>query len=283
MRLTRQSLMLQCWFLSDAINQGGSMRRKIKGVLFDLDGVLYVGDKIVPGMHATLDYCRDNHIPFRFITNTSTRTVGDIADKLQRMGLEIMPDDIFSAVSASRDFLRQQDNPSVHLLIRDSAKSDFDEFVQDTQNPDFVIVGDIGAAWNYKLLNRVFRELMEGAELLAMHMNKYWQTEQGLQMDIGAFVVGLEFVSGKQAKVIGKPSQTFFKLAVESLDLSAEEVLVIGDDIENDIGGGHASGLAGVLVKTGKYREDIVKASDVIPDAIIDSIADLPEILESHR
>ncbi|MEQ8408308.1 MAG: TIGR01458 family HAD-type hydrolase [Gammaproteobacteria bacterium] len=259
------------------------MRRKIKGVLFDLDGVLYVGDKIVPGTHATLDYCRDNHIPFRFITNTSTRTVGDIADKLQRMGLEIMPDDIFSAVSASRDFLRQQDNPSVHLLIRDSAKSDFDEFVQDTQNPDFVIVGDIGAAWNYKLLNRVFRELMEGAELLAMHMNKYWQTEQGLQMDIGAFVVGLEFVSGKQAKVIGKPSQTFFKLAVESLDLSAEEVLVIGDDIENDIGGGHASGLAGVLVKTGKYREDIVKASDVIPDAIIDSIADLPEILESHR
>lgn len=259
------------------------MRRKIKGVLFDLDGVLYVGDEVVPGTHATLDYCRNNHIPFRFITNTSTRTVNDIANKLQRMGLDIAPDEIFSAVSASRDFLRQQDNPGVHLLIRDSAKSEFDEFDQNTETPDYVIVGDIGAAWNYELLNRVFRELMQGAELVAMHMNKYWQTEQGLQMDIGAFVAGLEFVSGKQAKIIGKPSQAFFKLAVDSLDMNEEDVLIIGDDIENDIGGGHASGLAGVLVKTGKYREDIVKASEVTPDAIIDSISDLPKILESHR
>ena len=168
----------------------------------------------------------------------------------------------------------------MHLLIRDSTRSEFSEFVQDDPNPDFVIVGDIGAAWNYELLNQVFNELMHGAELIAMHMNKYWQTEQGLQMDIGAFVAGLEFVSGKQATVIGKPSQDFFQLATDSLGLDPSQVLIVGDDIENDIGGGQASGLYAVLVKTGKYRDEVVRNSETTPDAVIDSIADLPALLE---
>jgi HAD superfamily hydrolase (TIGR01458 family) len=117
---------------------------------------------------------------------------------------------------------------------------------------------------------------MNGAKLVAMHRNKYWQTENGLRMDIGAFVAGLEYVAGCEAMVIGKPSQEFFKLAIQSLGLPTPNVAMIGDDIEADVGGAQAAGLTGILVRTGKYRADTVARSTVRPDADLDSIADLP-------
>jgi len=252
----------------------------IKGILFDLDGVLYVGETVIDGAHQALDWLRERKIPFRFITNTSTKSAQDIASKLREMGFAIDADMIFSAVTATRDYLHRQGTPSVHLLIRESARAEFAEFPQDVTNPDFVVVGDIGAAWNYQLLNRVFNELMNGAQLVAMHMNKYWQTEQGLQMDIGAFVAGLEFVTGKQARIIGKPSQEFFRLATAALELEPEQVLVVGDDIENDVGGGQAAGLQGALVKTGKYREEHAGRSEITPDFVLGSVADLPVIFD---
>jgi HAD superfamily hydrolase (TIGR01458 family) len=253
----------------------------IKGILFDLDGVLYVGDTVIEGAIQTLSIFAEKNLPMRFITNTSTRTAEDVANKLKALGFNIGGDQIFSAVSATRDYLRAKGKPSVHLLIREAAREEFADFPQDVSNPEYVVVGDIGAAWDYPLLNRVFNELMQGAELIAMHKNRFWQTEQGLQMDIGAFVAGLEYVSGKEAVIIGKPSPAFFRLAVQSLHLAPAEVVIVGDDIENDVGGGQNSELKGVLVRTGKYREEVAEASDVRPDAIIDSIADLPELLKS--
>lgn len=249
---------------------------RIRGALFDLDGVLYVGDQPIPGAKQALATLREHALPCRFVTNTSTRTTGDIAAKLDDMGFAIDEGEIFSAVTATRDFLTAQGSPSVHLLIRDAARSEFAEFDQDSKRPDFVVVGDIGAAWNYDLLNRVFNELMAGAELVCMHKNKYWQTPGGLQMDIGAFVAGLEYVSGKEAIIIGKPAPQFFRLATGALGLEPDEVLIVGDDIENDVGGGQACGLYGVLVRTGKYREAIAAKSTIEPDFVIDSIADLP-------
>jgi HAD superfamily hydrolase (TIGR01458 family) len=251
----------------------------IKGILFDLDGVLYVGGQAIEGAQDTLMQLKRQNIPCRFITNTSTRTAVNVASKLQAMGFSIELEEIFSAVSATRKFLLEKGAPSVHLLVQEAARSEFSMFDQHNPSPDYVVVGDIGAAWNYALLNRVFNELMSGAELIAMHMNKFWQTEQGLQMDIGAFVAGLEFVSGKQATVIGKPSQEFFSLATHSLGLHPSEVLIVGDDIENDIGGGRASGLVTALVQTGKYREELVKKSEITPDAVIKSVAELGELL----
>ncbi len=256
--------------------------RDINGILFDLDGVLYVGEEVIAGAGDALDYCRSLGLPFRFITNTSTRTSADVARKLIRMGIEVREEEIFSAVSATRDFLLSRGRPSVHLLIRDAVKAEFHQFRQNEERPDYVIVGDIGAAWDYELMNRVFRELLDGADLIAMHMNRFWEGESGLQMDIGAFVAGLEFVSGKQAKVIGKPSAEFFNLAVSALGLPEEQVLVIGDDIENDIGGAQAAGLRGALVRTGKYRKAFTEQSEIVPDVIIDSIADLPALLSSR-
>lgn len=251
----------------------------IRGLLLDMDGVFYVGNQLITGAKNTLAALRTANIPCRFITNTTTQTQTQLLTKLHDLGLEAREEEMFTAVSASVNYLHSLDQPSCYLLVRESVKESFAAFKQDDQHPDVVLIGDIGDAWDYATLNRVFNMLMAGASLVAMHRNKYWQAEDGLRMDIGAFVAALEYTTGVKATIIGKPSPAFFQLATASLLLPPQEVAIVGDDIESDIGGGQQIGLRTVLVKTGKYREAITQASTIKPDAIIDSIANLPEWL----
>lgn len=251
----------------------------IKGLLLDMDGVLYVGSKKIDGASETLELLRENKLPFRFITNTTTRTPESLIAKLESLGLTASADEVFTAVSATIRFLKSKGRPRCYLLLRDEVKVLFDEFEEDSERPDYVIIGDIGAAWSYDTLNNVFNMLMRGSELICMHRNKYWQDEEGLRMDIGAFVAALEYVSGKKALVVGKPSPTFFQQAIDSLGVSRGEAAIVGDDIDSDVGGGQACGLKGVLVRTGKYRNAYADRSNVEPEAVIDSIKQLPKLL----
>lgn len=246
-----------------------------RGILFDCDGVLYVGNEPVKGAVEILQKIDAAGIPYRFITNTSTKTVHEVGEKLRGLGFQAPDHAVFSAISATRDYLAARGRPRVHLLMREAAKPDFEPFPVDEENPEFVVIGDIGAAWDYELLNRVFNHLDRGAELLAVHKNKFWQTSEGLRMDIGAFVAGLEYVSGKTATVLGKPSPDFFRLAVESLECDPASTAIVGDDIENDVGGGQAIGMSGIQVRTGKFRESQLETSGIRPDMILDSVADL--------
>tara|TARA_R110002096_G_scaffold4493_16_gene20925 strand:+ start:25689 stop:26465 length:777 start_codon:yes stop_codon:yes gene_type:complete len=255
----------------------------IEGILIDLDGVLYVGDQAIPGADEALAQIRDAGIKMRFLTNTTTRTAASVIEKLERLGFEIASEEVFTAVTATRLFLQFQAKPAtIHLLVRDSVRPEFEAFPQDQTPADFVIVGDIGAAWSYELMNDAFRHLLAGAELIAMHKNRFFQDETGLTLDIGAFVAGLEYASGHEARIIGKPSAQFFGLALDSLALPADKVAMLGDDIETDIGGGQAAGLTGILVKTGKYREEYVAESGIQPDSTIESIAELPTLLSQN-
>jgi HAD superfamily hydrolase (TIGR01458 family) len=250
-----------------------------KGFLLDLDGVLYVEKQLVPGAIEALEFLRSRNLPFRFITNTSTQTPQALQQKLVAMGLTAAPDEIFSALSATVCCLQEFGAPSVHLVVQDAVKPAFAAFPQDSRSPDFVVLADIGAAWSYALLNQVFNLLMGGARLICLHRNKFWQTADGLHMDIGAFVAGLEYVTGATALVMGKPSAAFFHQAVASLQLPAHQVAVVGDDAEVDVGGGQAAGLAGILVQTGKYREALVRQSGITPQFTLPSIAELPALV----
>lgn len=252
----------------------------IAGVLLDLDGVLYVDNQLVFGANTTLATLRERGIPLRFITNTSTANTAQLAHKLRALGLDVQEAEIFSAVSATRDFLAAQGRPSILPVVADTVHAEFAAFPIDEHRPDYVVLGDVGMAWDYALLNRLFNLLMGGSELLCMHRNRYWQTKAGLRMDIGAFVAGLEYASGKEAIVIGKPSAEFFRQATASMNLPPEHVAIVGDDIEADIGGGQQVCLTGILVRTGKYREDQMRNSSIKPGFIIDSIAALPRLIE---
>ncbi|MFN3919252.1 MAG: HAD hydrolase-like protein [Methylohalobius sp.] len=162
-------------------------------------------------------------------------------------------------------------------MLAEDVKRDFLGVRQSDAQADYVVAGDIGESWSYAVLNRAFRLLFEGAELLAVHKNRFWETEEGLKMDLGGFVAALEYASGKSAKTLGKPAPDFFRLALQDIGLAPEQVAIVGDDIDTDVGGGQAAGLLGILVRTGKYRESYVRASSVRPDLVIDSIRDLPQ------
>ena len=257
-----------------------SLLNNIHGLLIDLDGVLYVGETPVPGAGDVIKRLASEKFPRRYLTNTTTRTASSVIQKLQRLGFDVQEGEVYSPITATIQFLNSLGKPSVNPIVRDSVLPEFDDFPRNNERPDFVVIGDIGAAWSYPLVNTIFSQLHAGAELIAMHKNKYFQGEEGLQVDIGAFVAGLEYVSGKTAKVIGKPSREFFELALESLQLPASETAMIGDDIETDIGGGKASGMYGVLVKTGKYRNGCEKNAEYPPDCVVDSFADLFEYLD---
>ncbi len=254
---------------------------KIKGILIDLDGVLYTGQQCIAGSQQALQEISSMGLRRRFITNTSTLSRQSLHKKLTDLGFDISPEEIISAPQATILFLQQFSNPVCHLILAENVKQDFSEFQQSDDHADFVIIGDIGNTWSYPLMNKAFKLLIDGAELIAIHKNRFWQTEQGLQMDIGGFVTALEYASNKQAILIGKPALKFFQMALSNIGLPNNNVAIIGDDIDSDIGGGQAAGIAGILVKTGKYRNDYVRTSKIKPDYIIDSITDLPELLKT--
>jgi HAD superfamily hydrolase (TIGR01458 family) len=161
-------------------------------------------------------------------------------------------------------------------VVATGIESDFAEFTRDEIQPDFVVLGDIGDRWDLALINRLFNLMHSGAELIALHKNRFWQTSEGLKADIGFFVSGLEYVCSKNALVMGKPNRDFFQRVLDSAGVAPAQALMVGDDIDSDVAGAQLLGMKGGLVKTGKFRQGYFEQSSVKPDLLLPSIADLP-------
>ncbi len=247
----------------------------IQAILCDLDGVLYVGDAVIPGAPAAIERLRDSGLALRFLTNTTTKPRRAVAKKLTALGFTAAMDEILTAPRAAAEYLRRTGRTRCHLVMRDSLMAEFSDLKVPGDDVDAVVIGDIGSTWDHALLQRIFTMIMGGAELVALHRGRYHQAADGLALDIGAYVAGLEYVTGQTATVCGKPSPAFFQAALDDLGLPAEQVAIVGDDIESDVGGGQACGLHGVLVRTGKYRKELADRSRVRPDTVA---ADITEV-----
>jgi HAD superfamily hydrolase (TIGR01458 family) len=140
-------------------------------------------------------------------------------------------------------------------------------------------MGDLGAAFGYDVLNHAFRQVMDGADLIALQKNRYWMRADGLSLDAGPFVAAIEFATNQEAYVVGKPARGFFDQVLADVGVSPAAAAMIGDDVESDIGGALRAGLAAILVRTGKYREESVRESGIEPTEVVDSIADVPRLL----
>ncbi len=250
----------------------------IQGILFDLDGVLFIDDNVIPGAVEVLHQLDSRRIRRRYLTNITTKSLDQLNRKLLSLGLPIEQEEIFSSPQAAIHYLRRKGRPSCFLVLNEDTRRDFAEFPVSETDPEYVVIGDIWDRWDYPLLNRIFRMLIGGARMIALHKGRYWHADGGLQMDIGAFVAGLEYVTGTEAVVMGKPSKDFFETALQSLDLRPEDAVMVGDDIESDIGGAQRAGIRGILVRTGKFRDELVARSKVEPDAVIDSVANLLDL-----
>lgn len=251
----------------------------VRAALFDLDGVFHVGDRLLPGAAATLAFLRERGIPFRIITNTTTRSRASLTEKLRRLGLPLAPGDLITAPYAGALYLRARPDARCRFVMTADARGEFAAFADCDDRPDLIVLGDIEDQVSYALLNSLFNQIMSGAELIALHKGRYWQVPEGLKVDLGLFVAGLEYTTGKPATIIGKPAPLIFEMAMRELNVTPTDCIMIGDDLVNDIGGAQALGIRGVLVRTGKYRHDDESRGTIIPDLVIDSLFGLPELL----
>jgi len=251
---------------------GLALPRPLRGCLFDLDGTLYQGDEPVPGAVEALAQLRRRGIPIRYVTNTTRFPRSTLAARLGRMGFEAHPSEILSGPSAAAALLRERALRRVQLLVAPATLEDFEGFEVTSENPDAVVVGDLGEGWTFPILNQAFRNVLEGAELFALQRNRYWLTEGGLALDGGPFVVALEFATRKTATLAGKPSPRFYGAALRELGLPADNVVMFGDDLEGDVLGAKALGMMGVAVRTGKYRPEDEGRLRREADAVIGSV-----------
>ncbi|MES2823320.1 MAG: TIGR01458 family HAD-type hydrolase [Pseudomonadota bacterium] len=254
-----------------------------KLLMLDLDGTLYVGDQAIPGAVAVVRHLREQGFLLRFLTNTTTKPHALLLQHLHNLGFIIVAEELISApIGACLELhaLQQQMNRPLRIwpVVADAIKGDFASFEWDENNPDFIVLGDIGERWSLALINRLFNVMHKGAEVIALHKNRFWETSDGLSVDIGFFVAGLEFVCNKSALVMGKPNRDFFQRVLDSVGVHAREAMMVGDDIDSDIGGAQVIGMQGCLVKTGKYRQAYCDQSSIKPSVVLNSIADLPAI-----
>jgi HAD superfamily hydrolase (TIGR01458 family) len=253
----------------------------VDGLLLDIDGVLAVSWEALPGAVGTLAKLRERRLPFRLITNTTTQTRATLADTLGRAGFDVTVDEIVTAVNATAVYLRAHHPGAATFVLSDGdAILDLEgvELV-DVADADVIVIGGGCDDFSYATLNRVFRRLMDGASLIGMHRNLYWRTDEGLDLDGGAYIAGLEKAAGVTATICGKPAPAFFESALSMLGVPSERAAMVGDDIVNDVLGAQAAGISGVLVRTGKFMESDLGKGE--PDHVVDSIGDFIGLLES--
>ena len=200
--------------------------------------------------------------------------------ELEGLGFEVRKEEVLTPAALAVRHCRERGHRSVKLLVAEALREDLTGLGETSGGgADAIVLGDLGQGFTADVLNDAFRLLMEGAELVALQHNRYWRRADGLALDVGAYSAALEYASGRQAVVVGKPAREFFMAALAELGSDAENTLMVGDDVEADVGGAMDAGLRGILVRTGKYRRDALDSSGVTPTEIVDSIAELPRLL----
>jgi HAD superfamily hydrolase (TIGR01458 family) len=255
---------------------------RVDGVLLDIDGVISISWEPIPGSIDALAWLRRERIPFRLITNTTTHTRLELARTLSAAGFDVEPGEIVTAVVATAAYLRSHHAGAKVLLLSDGDCRDDLEgvtLVGSDDAADVVVLGGASDDFSYAAVNGIFRRVMDGAALVGMHRNLYWRTADGLQLDGGAFLAGIEAAANVTAVVCGKPAPAYFEAVLGELDVPPDRAAMVGDDIVNDVLGAQALGIRGVLVRTGKFSPtDLDRGS---PDHVIDALADFPTLLRS--
>ncbi len=253
----------------------------VQAFLIDLDGVLYTGNNPYPGVKECLQRMEEQGYGYRFVSNSTRRARDSVAKRLQGLGYNIDARQIYTPPLAAIEHIKNSGKDRCFLLTTGDVHRDFEQagICISEDDVDYVVMGDAGDGFTFERLNQALRLILDGAEILALEMDRYWSEPQGLVLSTGPFVAALEYATGKKAHLMGKPSRNFFSLALADLGIEPKEAAMIGDDILTDVHGAQEMGMRGILVKTGKYRERAAKSSGVMPDMVLESLADLARLL----
>ncbi|AKS30684.1 HAD-IIA family hydrolase [Mycolicibacterium goodii] len=267
----------------------------IGGVLFDIDGVLVTSWQPIEGAAGALRVLADKQIARSYLTNTTTKTRVQIAELLTAAGMDVTPDEVITAAVLTAEYVRDR-FPGARCFLVNSGRIDEDmpgvDVVYSTEftgpaapeTPDVVLLGGAGPEYSHLTLSWVYDWMAQGVPVVAMHRSTSWNTTDGLRVDTGMYLIGMEETSGRKATAVGKPAPEGFLAAANRLGVDAEEMYMIGDDLNNDVLAAQVVGMTGVLVRTGKFRQSTLDrwAADEFamqPNYVIDSVADLPALL----
>ncbi|GAA1482218.1 HAD-IIA family hydrolase [Gordonia sinesedis] len=258
------------------------------GLLLDIDGVLVTSWRALPGSVDALAALSARGNPRMFLTNTTSRSRAQIAATLAEAGFDVRPDEILTAATLTADFVAANYPGKRVWVLNEGPIAEDMAVLPLTDGPadaDVVVLGGAGAVFTHRALSTVLEKILDDVPVIAMHRSMIWSTAAGLSVDTGVYLAGLERAAGRSIRAIGKPSPLGFQAAVEKLGLEPTQVVMVGDDMHNDVLGAQAAALIGVLVRTGKFREEALRALQrdeygPVPDHVIDSLADLPDLLD---
>jgi len=253
----------------------------VKGFLIDLDGVLYTGNKAIDGAQEAIDLLKEKKIRFRCVSNTTRACRKTIAERLTRLGFDIPESSLFTPPLAAIAYMNAAGKHRCMLVTTGDVHKDFEHTcdLNGGAATDYVVIGDAGDTMTYRLLNTAFCAVNAGAEIIALEKDRSWMSPDGLMLSAGPFVAALEFATGNTATVVGKPSPAFFEMALKDMNVCPDQALMIGDDVLADIAGARSIGMKAVLVRTGKFNEESLRSAPIKPDWVIDSIANIGDLL----
>jgi HAD superfamily hydrolase (TIGR01458 family) len=257
--------------------------RSMASILLDIDGVLHVsGDPISGAAEAVAELRRAGHA-LRLVTNNSTSPRSVLANELREMGFELEDNELQTTPGAA---VRELEGKRVLALVMPSVLPDLEALELVGHDADAVLIGGCDESlepnnvFTYMNLARAFEEIQAGASFFCMHKNKWWQTSRGPMLDSGAFVAGLEYATGVEVTVLGKPSPSYFAAALDALDAEPERTWLVTDDVDADVRGARLFGMRTALVRTGKFRPESLETADPAPDIVVSSLAQFPALLE---
>lgn len=273
------------------------MFKKIKAVLIDLSGTIHIESNEIPGSIEALERLKNSGLKYKFVTNTTKESQNALYTRLRAIGFDLKREQIFSSLIAARDFI-EKENLRPHLIVEKEALEDFQTILENndaeaqgsSNKQEAVFVGLAPSLFNYDSMNVAFHKLLSGARLVAIHQGRYYKTSNGnLSIGPGPFVRLLAYaaeLTDDQITVVGKPSKEFFERALKSLDpnLTTNQVVMIGDDVRDDVGGAQDIGIDGILVQTGKYRKGDELKINPEPKLVVPRFADaINRILDDQQ
>ena len=255
-------------------------------ILLDVDGVLHVSGEPIPGAVEAVARLRSAGHRLRFVTNNSSRSRAALAAELRDLGLALDDSELQTTPAAAAEQLAGR---RVYALVMAAIVPDLEGLELVGENADVVLVGgcdettEPNQVFSYMNLGRAYSEIQAGADLYCLHKNPWWQTTRGPMLDGGAFVAALEYATGVEATVIGKPSASCFAAALAALDAEPELTWMVTDDLERDVRGAQLFGMKTILLRTGKFRPEALERSSLVPDAVLSSIENVPDWIDRAR
>ena len=227
--------------------------RDKKGFICDMDGVIYHGNRIIPGVKEFVNWLEENNKNYLFLTNSPERSPRELAQKLARMGLNVGEEHFYTSALATASFLKSQcDHGSVYVIGEPGLTFALYEagFSMNDVNPDYVVFGETRSL-NYEKIERAVRLVMNGAKLIGTNSDLTGPSEGGIVPACRALISPIEMTTGKSAYFIGKPNPLMMRHALKRLGCSRSESVIIGDRMDTDIIAGIESELDTVLVLSG--------------------------------